>query len=359
MLTRIDKYIITKFLGTFFFILALIMTISVVFDISEKLDDFLKINPSIKEVVMDYYLNFVLHYGILLSSLIIFIALIWFTSRMAQRSEIIAILTSGVSFNRLLLSFIMAAFILVSISLILTHYLVPNANKNRYNFERTYIDGPYRINEQDLHAEIEPGIIAYFKRIDYQNNWGSKFSIEHWNDGLLTQRLISNYARFDTVNNRWKLENYFIRTFDGENEKLKYGTKLDTVLELRFSDFGVSRHIIHTMTTPELNQFIVKEKLKGSDRIPFYQIEKYQRTSFPLATFILTLIGVVVASRKVRGGYGINIVKGILIAVLYIFAMKMSTVAATNVDFNPLLAVWTPNLIFSIIAIYLYIKAPK
>lgn len=335
------------------------MTISVVFDISEKLDDFLKTNPSVKEIVVDYYLNFVLHYGILLSSLIIFIALIWFTSRMAQRTEIIAILTSGVSFNRFLLSFFIAAFLLVSMSLVLTHYLVPIANKNRYNFESKYIDGPYRINDQDLHAEVEPGVIAYFKRIDYQNNWGSKFSIEHWDGGMLTKKLISNYARFDTINNRWKLENYFIRTFDGEKEKLRYGTKLDTLLNVRFSDFGVNKDVIHTMTTPELNKFIERESMKGSDRIPFYQIEKHQRTSFPVATFILTLIGVVVSSRKVRGGYGINIVIGILIAVLYIFTMKMSTVAATNVDFNPLLAVWIPNFIFSIIAVYLYTKAPK
>ena len=359
MLSKIDKYIILKFLGTFFFILALLMVISVVFDVSEKLDDFLKTNPSIKEIIVDYYVNFVLHYGILLSSLIIFISLIWFTSRMAQRTEIIAILTSGVSFNRLLLSYFIAAFILVSLSLVLTHYLVPTANKNRYEFERKYIDGPYRINEQDLHAEIEPGVIAYFKRIDYQNNWGSKFSIEHWDDGKLEKKLISNYARFDTIKNSWKLENYFIRIFQDDTEKLKYGTKLDTVLDIRFSDFGVSRHIIHTMTTPELNSFIDREKMKGSDRIPYYQIEKHQRTSFPLATFILTLIGVVVASRKVRGGQGINIVIGFLIAVIYIFTMKVSTVAATNVDFNPLLAVWIPNLIFSIIAVYLYIKAPK
>ncbi|NND77376.1 MAG: YjgP/YjgQ family permease [Flavobacteriales bacterium] len=359
MLKKIDAYIIKKFLGTFVFILALLMTIAVVFDISEKMDDFLDTRPPLSEIIFKYYLNFVIHYGNLFTSLIIFIALIWFTSKMAQRTEIIAILSSGVSFARLLRPFFIAATIMVVISLVAMHFLVPYANKVKEQFEQQYIYGPFEIREKDHNAEIRPGEIAYFRSINYQDNWGSKFSIGHWEDGKLTKKLFANYARFDSSTTRWKLENYYIRSFEYGKETLVHGSKLDTVLDIRFSDFGVRKNFVYTMTTAELKDFIEVETLKGSDKIPKYEIEIHQRTSYPVATYILTLIGVSVAGRKVRGGMGLNIVLGLLIAILYIFAMKIMTVSATNAGVNPFIAVWTPNALFALIAVYLYIKAPK
>ena len=337
------------------------MLIAIVFDVSEKMDDFLKSKPSFKEILIDYYLNFIIHYGNLFTSLILFIALIWCTSKMAQRTEVVAIISSGVSFKRFMLPFFVATSMLVIISLFAMHFLVPYANKVKEKFELNYISGPFEINDKNHHVEIKEGTIAYFKTIKYQDNWGSKFSIEEWNENntALKSKLIANYARFDSINNKWSLENYDIRTFTEEGEELKYGTKIDTVLDLKMSDFGVHKNFIYTMTTPELIDFIENERLKGSDKIPFYEIEKHQRSSYPAASYILTLIGVSVASRKVRGGMGLKLVYGILIAVLYIFAMKIMTVATTNMGLNSLISVWTPNFIFSIIAVILYIKTPK
>jgi len=280
---------------------------------------------------------------------------------MAQKTEVIAIISGGVSFIRFLRPFFIGTTILVLGSLIAMHYLVPQANKIKEEFELEFISGPFEIRDKDHHAEVREGEIAYFKSIDYQDNWGSKFSIEHWDveNNRLEKKLFANYARYDSLKGKWKLENYFIRTFNETGEHVDYGTSLDTVLNIKLSDFGVHKNFIYTMTTPELNEFIEKERLKGSDKIPFYQIEKYQRTSYPIAAYILTLIGVSVASRKVRGGMGLKIVVGLLIAILYIFAMKIMTVAATNTGLDAIYAVWAPNAIFSIIAVILYIKTPK
>ena len=361
MFKKIDVYIIKKFLGTFVFILSLLMLIAVVFDVSEKMDDFLKTNPPFNEILTDYYVNFIIYYGNLFTSLILFIALIWCTSKMAQRTEVIAIISSGVSFKRFLLPFFIATSILVTVSLLAMHYFVPHANKVKEEFELEYIKGPFEIRDKDHHAEIQPGIIAYFKSIDYQDNWGSKFSIEHWDteENRMTKKLFANYARYDTLKNKWKLENYFIRDLTKGQEEIVFGSRLDTVLRVKFSDFGVHDSYITTMTTKELNDFIEQEKRKGSDKIPAYNIEKHQRTSYPIAAYIMTLIGVSLASRKVRGGMGLKIVLGLLIAIAYIFAMKIMTVAATNSGMPALMAVWAPNFIFSIIAVFLYIKTPK
>lgn len=357
---KLDKYIIRKFLGTFFFMLAMIMSIAVVFDISEKLHKFVRADAPIVKVIFDYYLNFVFYYGNLFSSLLIFLAVLLFTSQMAQRTEIVAILAGGVSFKRILLPYFIGATILFGISLYFTHYQLPIANQTRLDFENTYLRGKFRINDKNLHRQYDAETIAYFESFSTINNIGYKFSIERWSeDGELEYKLMADRARYDSLNGQWKIENYYERLYSDQGEVLRRGRSKDTTLTLKPSDFGQRLEVASTMGYKELNDFIEEEKRKGSGKTVHYQIEKHQRTSLPFATYILTLIGVSIASRKARGGIGVHLAIGVFIAVTYIFALKVTTVAATNAGMNPLLAVWIPNIFFLIVGIVLYFKAQK
>ena len=357
---KLDLYIIRKFLGTFFFMLGMIMSIAIVFDISEKLHKFVRAQAPISEVIFDYYLNFVFYYGNLFSSLLIFLAVLLFTSQMAQRTEIVAILAGGVSFKRILLPYFIAATILVIMSLYFTHYQLPIANQTRLNFENTYLRGKFKINDKNLHRQYDPHTIAYFESFSTINNIGYKFSIEEWNDdGSLKYKLMADRARYDSLKNSWLIENYYERYYTDQGEELKSGRRKDTTLTLKPKDFGQRLEVASTMGYKELNDFIEAERQKGSDKTIHYEIEKHQRTSLPFATYILTLIGVSIASRKARGGIGVHLAVGVFIAVTYIFALKVTTVAATNAGMNPILAVWLPNLFFLVIGIFLYFKAQK
>lgn len=357
---KLDRYIIKKFLGTFFFIIGLIMMISVVFDFTEKMEDFIDRDAPIYAIIFDYYLNFVLYYGNLFSSLIIFIAVILFTSKLAQQSEIISILAGGISFKRLMLPYFTAATFLVVLALILNHFIIPSANKNRLDFEEEYIRVAFRIHDKNLHREIEPGTIVYIESFNTELNLAYKFSIEKWVQDTLVYKLRSDRANYIPEDSIWRIRNFYerIRLRNGVDSIHKSFQK-DTTLNLEPKDFGERVTVASTLQTPDLNLFIEKEKMKGNDKVVHYEIEKHQRTSYPIATYILSLIGVSVASRKVRGGTGMHIALGLLLAVIYIFAFKITTVAAVNAGLNTLLAVWIPNFIFTGIAIYLYWKAPK
>ncbi len=357
---KLDLYIIKKFLGTFFFILAVIMSIAIVFDVSEKLEKLLKNEAPFDQIIFKYYFNFVLYYGNLFSSLLIFLAVLLFTSQMAQRTEIVAILAGGVSFKRFLYPYFIASSILVAISLFFTHYQLPLANKNRLEFENEFIKKRYRIKDKNLHRQIGDGTIAYFQSFSADSYYGSKFSLEKWSEeGELTYKLLAERARYDSITGHWEIINYYIREIDGEKENLTRGSKFDTILPLKPTDFGQRLNVASSMPTGELNKFIEEERKKGSDKTIHFEIEKHQRTSYPIATYILTIIGVSIASRKSRGGIGAHLAFGVLIAVSYIFAMKVTTVAATNAGLDPLLAVWLPNAAYAILGIYLYTKAQK
>lgn len=358
MLTRLDRYIIFRFLGTFFFIIVLLMTISVVFDFSEKIDDFMKTEPTVKQVLLDYYVNFVLYYGNLFSPLIIFIALIFFTSRMAQRTEIVAILAGGVSFNRLLRPFFIAASILAFSTLILNHFIIPEANKVRVGFEETYYKKRNVNRDTDIHMEVSPGTIVYFYNVRIENGTGSRFSLERWDEGELKYKLIAARAEQDSESKEWHIYDYLIRTYTSV-ETVRAGAKLDTMLGFDMSELGNNVQLVSSMNYFELEKFLAKERLTGTDKMPFYLIEKHQRTSYPIATYVLTLIGVSISSRKTRGGIGMQIAIGFLVVLLYIFAMKITTVSATNAGLDPLIATWLPNIVFGVMAVYLYYKAPK
>lgn len=356
----LDRYIVKQFLGTFFFIMAMIMAISIVFDVSEKLDAFLRSQPSIFEIVVNYYFNFVIYYSNIFSSLLLFITIIIFTSKLAQNSEVIAILSSGVSFNRYLRPYFIATTFLVFLSIILNHTGVPYSNKIRLDFENAYVHNPYHIRKTNLHREIEPGKIVYFERFTALNKVGYNFSIEHWEGDKLVKKLMADRIVRDTDSSgHWTLQNYFIRTIDGGKETVVSGTKLDTIFDFKLKDFGQNLDLAQAMDSWDLNEYIDVQRARGADDLARYQLELHQRTSLPVAAYVLMIIGVSIASRKVRGGMGLHIVIGVILAFVYLLFLRMFSVSAMNAGLHPLIAVWIPNFLFGFIALYFYKTAQK
>ncbi len=359
MRKKIDLYIIKKFLGTFFFILALLMAISVIFDISEKIDDFIESGAPVYKIILQYYVNFIVYYSNLFSSLLIFIAVILFTARMSQLTEIVAILSSGVSFNRMLRPFMVSASILAGISLIFNHFVVPVSNRTLNEFKYTYLDTRDNYEVHNLHRETEKGTIVFVESVAPSERIAFKFSMEKWKAGKLTYKLISDRAVYDSLHNRWTIHNYYERYIGKNGDKINKGFRKDTTLGVTLGDFALDVSSIVEMNSFELVRYIEKEKQKGSDKVAFYEVELHQRTSLPLATYILTLLAASIASRKVRGGIGLHIAAGISLALLYVFFMKVTVVAATHAGFDPLLAVWLPNIVFGFASYLVYRKAPK
>ena len=356
---KIDWSIIKKFLGTFFFSISLILLVVIVFDISEKIDDFIEKEAPLRAIIFEYYLNFIPYFGNLFSPLFTFIAVIFFTSKMANNSEIISILGSGVSFKRMLLPFMISATIIASLSFTLGNLIIPPANQVRLEFENIYIKNPYRNKDKNIHMQISPGNFVYMESYNSTKNIGYKFSMEQFINGELKQKLISNYVEWDSTTSKWNIHNYFIRTFNGMQESLIEGKQLDTLINLDPNDFNIRLNTVETMNFFELNNYINEERMKGSKNLVFHLIEKHKRMAFPFATIILTLIAVAFASRKVRGGVGLHLGVGLLISFSYILFMQVSTTFATNGDLSPVIAVWIPNFIYIGLAAYLLSKAPK
>lgn len=359
MLRTLDRYIIRQFLGTFFFILVVIMLIAVVFDISEKTEDFAKMKATTGEIVREYYLNFVIYYSNLFSGLLIFIAVLLFTSRLAHRTEVIAMLSSGVSFPRIMWPYFLAATILTALSLLTNHVVLPLANKTRLDFEERHIRATFRVHEHHIHREISPGVIAYFESFNAKEKAGYRFGLEHWEDGRLTRKLHADRAEYDSVTGAWRSHEYLLRIIGEDDERLIRGTMLDTVIPMKPSDLGQRWEFAMAMGWEEINDYIAAKQAQGDGSVMPYLIEKHQRTSYPFATYVFTLIGVGIASRKVRGGTGLHLALGVLLTLLYIFAMKLTTVAATNAGLDPLAAVWLPNGIFLLVGLWIYRRAPK
>ena len=323
----LDLYIIKKFLGTFLFAIGLIVCIAVVFDISEKVDDFIERHAPLKAIAFDYYLNFIPYFANLFSPLFVFISVIFFTSKMAGQTEIIAILNSGISFNRFLRPYIISATVIAIASFYLNNWVIPHANLVRLQFENIYIKNPYVYRGRNIHRQIKPGEFVYFESYDNKANTGFMFSLEKFEEGKLVTKLMADRITWDSLTQKWSIENYTIRHINGMTEELKKGIRLDTALSIHPSEFNRRMNFIEAMDFSELNTYIKEEKQRGSEVIPFYEVEKYRRTSYPFATFILTLIGVAISSKKVRGGVGLQLGAGILLSFTYIMFMQVSTKA--------------------------------
>ncbi|MDA3952097.1 MAG: LptF/LptG family permease [Bacteroidales bacterium] len=358
-LKKIDIYIIKKFLGTYFFAIIIIISIAIVFDVAEKVEDFLEKSAPFGEIVVDYYLNWIPYFANLFSSLFTFIAVIFFTSKLAANTEIIAILSSGVSFQRLMYPYFISALVIALISFLLMAYIIPPANVVRKNFEYKYIKNPVRNTDKDIHRQIKPGVFIYMKSYNTSNDIGYKFSIEKFEEGVLKSKLISDYIKWDTSISKWTIRNYYIRDIDSLSEKITSGAKIDTVLYMFPEEFKRMQNFTETMTLPQLNEYIEQQYMKGADNVVELLIDKYQRFAYPFSTFILTLIGVSLSSRKVRGGIGMHIGLGLALSFSYILFMRFTTMFAISGSMNPFIAVWMPNFIYTIIGIYLYRLAPK
>ena len=356
---KLDWYIIGKFLTTFFFTLAIILVIVIVFDISEKIDDFMENDAPIGAIAMDYYLNFIPYFANLFSPLFIFISVIFFTSKMANNSEIIAILNSGMSYRRLMIPFIISSILLAMLSFIFGNFIIPSSNKKRIAFEEKYIENKKYYKQKDIHMQIEPGQYIYMQSYNTDRKIGYKFALENFKEGKLESKLRSKYIQYDTLTKKWQINNYQIRIFKNESEDIIEGNKIDTTINLHPSDFIEKKNLVETMNIFELNRYINKEELKGSEQIIYHKIEKHKRIAFPFASIILTIIAVSFSSRKVRGGIGYHLGIGLLIAFSYILFMQVSTTFATNSNLSPIIAVWIPNLIYTIIAYFSIRLAPK
>jgi lipopolysaccharide export system permease protein len=358
-LQRIDRYIIKKYLGTFFLAIALIISISIIFDVSENIDDFISKKAPIKAILVDYYLNFIPYFTNLFSALFTFIAVIFFTSKMAYNSEIIAIQSSGISYRRLMRPYMVASGIIALMSWILGNFVIPHATQSRVNFRNTYIKNEYVNLDRNIHRQLEPGLFVYMKSYNNRQDVGYKFTIEKFEGTKLKSKLIAESIKWDRDRKKWVIQNYFIRDLSGPVEKITKGIQIDTTLRMSPAEFGQQSSKEETMDFWQINKYIKELKLRGVDNVSSYEKEKYQRTAGPISTFILTIIGVSLASRKTRGGIGIHLGLGLLLSFSYIMFMQVSTIFAFKAGFNILLAVWLPNLIYAVIALVLYNRASK
>ncbi len=356
---KIDYYIIKKFLGTFFFTLILIICVVIVFDISEKLQDFIERKAPVHAIIFDYYLNFIPYFANMFSPLFIFISVIFFTSKMASNSEIIAILAGGVSFKRLLRPFFICAGLLTILSFYLNNFLIPDANKKRLAFEEVYYRNKFRNVAHDIHIQLNKTTYVYMTNFNADLNIGTNFSIEKFNKGKLTYKLLCDYVKWDSVLNKWQINNYTERYINGLDETLKKGYLKDTILDLKPEEFKRRSSFVTTMNYFELNDYIKQEKFKGSQNVIRYEVEKQTRGAYPFATFVLTVIGVSISSRKVRGGIGLHIGVGLLISFSYILFMQIAATLATNSNVPAIIAVWIPNILYAILALFLLKYAPK
>ncbi len=359
-LTIIDWYIIRKFLGTFFFTIILIILIAVVFDVSEKLDDFMETKAPVDKIIFEYYFNFVPYFAVLFSPLFTFIAVIYFTSRMAYNTEITAILSSGLSFKRLLIPYFISAFILTAFAFLLNNFVIPHTTERRLQFEEVYYySSPKLFRDRNIHKQIQPGVYIYMESFNTLTNSGRRFSIEKYNDGKLVSKLLSDEIRWDSTINKWSVMNYYIRNYKGNRQEIVSGRKIDTTLAITPEEFRRRDNAVEAMNLGELNKFIKEQKLQGTQEINFSLIEKHKRFSFPFSAFILTLIGVSVSSKKIKGGIGMQLGLGLLISFSYIVFMQFSSQFAISGNLSPLIAVWIPNILFAIVALFLFRLAPR
>ncbi len=351
---KIDWYIVRKFLTTFFFAIMILAVISCVIDYSEKVDNIVSKKAPLA-VVVNYYKNFVPHITALLFPLFIFIATIFFTSKMAYKSEIIAILSSGVSFTRFLRPYAVGGGFLCIVSLYANHWVIPVANKQRIDFENTYInDANFRYASDNMHLGIAKGLYVYLQNFNFNNYMGNRFTAEKIEGTLLKEKLMAEYVIYDTTRKIWKLHNVVVRTNDSAKEKL---VKIpDMELNYPFSPLDLNKGdaIKEALTTPQLIEYINAETLRGQENLNTYLIEKERRSAQPFAGFILTIIGACIASKKIRGGSGFHLALGIALSAVYIMFQQLTNTFATKSTLDPLIAVWIPNIIFGIVALVLY-----
>ena len=355
---RLDKYIIGKFLGTFIFSIVLIMSIAVIFDLTEKLDDFFEHQVTAREIILDYYVNFVPYFMNMFSPLFIFISVIFFTSKLAGDSEIIAILASGVSYNRLMWPYFVSALLLFVFSFWMTGYVIPPASEKMLTFQDKYIEHFSRENARNVQMEVEPGTILYIESFQKRTNLGYRASLEHFDGKKLTMRITADRIHYDSAFN-WHFDKYVRRDFDGMRETLTRGTRLDTIIPVLPKELFYTAENAQMMPNPELKEYIATQRKRGSGNVQAFETEWWKRWASPIGAFIMTLLGVTMSSKKVRGGMGKNLGFGLTLSALYILFSTVSTTFSVNGVMSPFMSVWLPNFIFLAIGIVLYVRVSR
>lgn len=354
----LDWYIIKKFLGTFFFSIVLILSIAIVFDLTEKMDDFFEHQVPLKEIILEYYLPFIPYYMNMFSSLFIFISVIFFTSKMAGNSEIIAIQAAGMSYHRLMLPYALSATFLFVLAMWLGGWVIPKSSAHMLAFTDKYVEHFSSENARNIQLEVEPSTIFYVESFQKRSNIGYRCSIEHFEGKTLVSRTVADRVYYDSLYN-WHLDHYILRTFTGLRESLERGDRKDFVMPITPTEMFITAQQAKQMTTPELRHYMQRQRERGAGNVKAFEVEYHKRWASPLGAFIMTFLGVMISSRKVRGGMGKNLGIGIILTAGYILFSTVSTTFSVNNVMSPFMAAWLPNLVFLAISIPLYLRASK
>jgi lipopolysaccharide export system permease protein len=355
----LDWYIIKKYLGTFVFTMAIFSVIIVVFDISERLDDFIKHEAPVSKIIFEYYAGFLPFYLNFLSPLINFIAVIFFTAKMADQTEIVPILSGGISFNRFLRPYIISSAIIFLVTLIFNLFIIPETNQLLVDFENVYIDPKSDNTKMYTHLQLNKNTYVYIENFDNNRKVGYKFTLENFKGDELIEKTTADRILWDSVKVKWKLENYSTRKINGLKETMTSAYQKDTTLDMRPLDFEIYDNLTKAMNMRELNNRIEKEKIRGAGIMNELLLEKYRRFIYPLSAFVLTLMGVALSSRKVRGGIGLPLGIGIFLSFVYIVFIQFANMFSLKGGLPPFVAVLIPNILFGLLAFYLLLKAPK
>ena len=359
---RLDWYIIKKFIGTYVFSILLIMAIAIVFDVNQNLSKFIQYHAPLKAIVFDYYMNFIPYYANLFSALFVFISVIFFTSKLAGNSEIIAMLASGVSFKRLMRPYMISCVLISMLSYYLSAYVIPQGNIMRQNFETTYKNKKKTTAAENVQLQVGKGVIAYIQHYDNTTKRGYGFSLDKFEDKKLVSHMTATDIQYDTISDtkfQWRANNWKIRELKGLREHITSGVRKDTVIMMEPADLVYSKGQQETFTSPELYDFITKQIDRGSGNVVQYQVEYHKRIAASFASFILTIIGMSLSARKRKGGMGMYLGLGLALSAMYILLQAISSTFAVNANFPPMIAAWIPNIIFAVVAYFCYRQAPN
>ena len=362
LLSRLDRYIISKFIGTYIYSIILIISIAIVFDINENLSKFTTLGAPLKAVVFDYYANFVPYFSNLFSPLFVFIAVIFFTSKLAGNSEIIAMLAAGVSFKRLMRPYLLSAALIALVNYYLGSYIIPHGTIVRQDFEAKYKNNKKITSASNVQLMVGPGVIAYIQQYDNNTKSGYGFSLDKFEKKKLVSHMTASTIRYDSISEdryHWKAQNYKIRTLRGLREEIKSGAVIDTIIHMEPMDLVYSDGQQETLTSDELRQYISKQIERGSTNVVQYEVEYHKRIATSFASFILTVIGVSLSSRKRKGGMGVYLGIGLALSFSYILLQTISSTFAINADTPPIIAAWMPNVLYAFIAYFCYRQAPN
>lgn len=361
-LKRLDWYIVRKFIGTYIYSIALIISLAIVFDVNENLAKFTQYHAPLHAIVFDYYVNFIPYFSNLFSPLFVFISVIFFTSKLAGNSEIIAMLAAGVSFKRLLRPYMFSCVLIAMLSFYLSAYVIPHGTIIKQNFESLYRNKKKNTSAENVQLQVGKGIIAYIQHYDNNMKRGYGFSLDKFEDKKLVSHMTAMEIQYDTISDskyHWTVRNWKIRQLKGMKEHITSGNKRDTLIQMEPTDLVYSKGQQETFTSPELKDYISKQIDRGSSNVVQYQVEYHKRIAASFASFILTIIGLSLSSRKRKGGMGLYLGIGLVLSFTYIMLQTVSSTFAINAGFPPMLAAWTPNLIFAVVAYFCYRQAPN